>query len=66
MKEKKCLSCGKPQDLCECDVFEADTDEEETEEGNLDGMRIKGPDGEDLTDEVAGKVVDEPLEGDAY
>ena len=65
MKEKKCLSCGKTEDLCECDVFEADT-EDETENGEeLEGMTIKGPDGEDLSSEKE-EVVDEPLEGDAY
>jgi hypothetical protein len=58
-KEKKCLSCGKSEDMCECEFFEADTEEGDDEE--LEGMTLKGPDGEDLPKE---EIVDEPLEGD--
>ncbi|MFZ2038601.1 MAG: hypothetical protein WAV11_01515 [Minisyncoccia bacterium] len=59
-KEKKCLGCGKTEDTCECEFFEADVDDEGDDE--LEGMSLKGPDGEDISKEE--EIVDEPLEGD--
>lgn len=48
---KKCLNCGKTEDLCECGFFESD-ESDETEDGDLAGMSIKEADGTPVEDEV--------------
>jgi len=45
MADKICLNCGKTIDLCECENPEFEEDEEKEE---LDGMTVKGEDGEPL------------------
>ncbi len=58
---KKCLNCGKSEDLCECDFFEAD-EEGEDEKDELSGMRIKDENGADITDEEMGGEEEEVAE----
>jgi hypothetical protein len=57
---KLCLNCGKSEDLCECDFFEAD-EEGDDEKDELDGMRIKDETGADITDEELGGGDEEEL-----